>query len=406
MHCCDVALYFYKMNEERFKALFERYLDNTISGDDLLEFQEAVQDQQYNELLDELLKSAYKKPEYAEDDSEAKQAVFANVMAEIHGKHENRIVSFKRKTVAWKWLAGVAASLIIVAGGVLYLKHHNNSNPNKNYASDVAPGNKNAILKMGSGKSIILSNATTGTIAQVGNMTISKGDSSAIVYNGTQALSAGKVVYDTIINPAGSKIYHLNLADGTKILVNAATTLCFPENFAAKRNMRILKGEAFFRVAYNAARPFTTSVKDQTIADLGTQFNISAYDDESYTVTTLVEGSISITKSKTTKTLVPGQQAKVLLDGANVEVKNVDTEDAIAWTTGNFMFDGDNLGEVMKKLSRWYDVDVVYDDPSQANQVIGGGITMFTNVSKVLDALQKASNVHFKINGRKITVMK
>jgi len=379
--------------KEEFKRLVDKYLNGTATNAE-------------HEAIDRYFLLFVEEPEYS-------RLLNKNQLAALEQRLEiglfNKIKTPVKVKRLWPRIAAAASIILgLFTSGYFILHNRGIQQLAQTNKYDLAPGNKNAVLKTGSGRSIILSNAVTGTIAHLGGVMISKTGSGVITFTGNKSalLNSGKIVYDTLINPAGSKIYHLNLSDGSTLLVNAATKLYFPENFSHNRKITIINGEAFFKVVHNSKYPFSVLVKGQTITDLGTHFNVCAYDNEPNSVVTLLEGGIRLNKGTKEVNLIPGQQAVIPVHSTLIDVESVDTEDAVAWTTGNFMFDGDNLGEVMKKLARWYDVVVVFEDSNQANQVIGGGITMYTNMSKVLEALQKASNVHFKIDGRKITVLK
>jgi len=194
------------------------------------------------------------------------------------------------------------------------------------------------------------------------------------------------------------------LSDGSKVWINSASSLRYPTAFTGNERKVELTGEAYFEVAHNPAKPFRVASRNQTVEVLGTHFNINAYDDEPAIKTTLLEGKVKVTAANNeVRFLQPGQQS-ALSTGA-FTVSAVETDEAVAWKNGQFMFENDNIQYIMRTLSRWYDVDVEYSG-AIPDDTFGGGTSRFKNVSEVLNVLQLTGKVHFKIEGRKIIVSK
>ena len=316
-----------------------------------------------------------------------------------------------------KWYAIVAAAMILLflsvgiyfisnkkaAAGRLTATHYRKS--------EILPGGNKAVLTLANGKQIVLTNANNGTIAQQGAITINKTASGQIIYDGlsktgTQSAAADVNDQNTITTPPGGQ-FTVILPDGSKVFLNAASSLTYPIAFSGNERKVQLKGEAYFEVTHNPVKPFRVVSNGQTVEVLGTHFNIDAYSDESLIKTTLLEGSVRIRKGGRMAMLKPGQQAQIA-NGASSEqisVTNVDTEDAVAWKSGLFVFDGDNIRHIMHMISRWYNVDVDYSGPVP-DDVFGGSVSRFSNVSEVLKTLQLTGKVNFKIEGRKIIVSK
>jgi ferric-dicitrate binding protein FerR (iron transport regulator) len=224
----------------------------------------------------------------------------------------------------------------------------------------------------------------------------------AIAYIPQNTNTATEVVYNTLSTVRGQESpYPLVLSDGTKVWLNAESSITYPIAFNGKERSVKITGEAYFEVVHNTVQPFKVEVKGQTIEDIGTAFNINAYDDEPNMKTTLISGSVKINSSTV---LHPGQQA--IQSGPAIRVKDVDTEGAIAWKNGYFLFDYESLESIMRRISRWYNVDVAYEPGQQITTGFLGSMTRYTNVSEVLNALEAAGKVKFKIEGRKITVSK
>lgn len=193
--------------------------------------------------------------------------------------------------------------------------------------------------------------------------------------------------------------YQVQLPDGSKVWLNAMTSLKYPANFSTSKERRVrLDGEAYFEVSKDKQHPFIVSSDNQEVKVLGTHFNISGYPDEASVKTTLLEGAVLVNNRE----LKPGQQAS--LKEKIITITNTDVEEAVAWKAGMFMFTDLNLGELMKMVSRWYDVDVVYTSKEVINQQFSGSVSRFQKVSQLIQVLERTNLVKFKIEGRKITI--
>jgi len=199
--------------------------------------------------------------------------------------------------------------------------------------------------------------------------------------------------------------YQVVLADGTKVWLNALSSIRFPTSFKGSERKVEITGEAYFEVAKNARMPFRVIGGSQTVEVLGTHFNINAYPDESAVATTLLEGSVKVAMHDgQAKVLKPGEQALIFKENNSFRVKEVDAEDAVAWKNGYFQFNDDDLKTIMNQLSRWYNVEIVYQQ-ANLDQKFGGTISRSKNLSQVLRILELTGNVRFRVEGRRITVM-
>src|SRR6185312_909605 len=268
---------------------------------------------------------------------------------------------------------------------------------NKN---DVTPGTNKAILTLANGSSIILDSVANGTLTTQGNSKILKLNG-MLSYN-TLKNKSSEVLYNTISTPRGGQ-YLLMLADGSKVWLNAASSLRFPANFVGKERKVELLGEAYFEVAKNAAMPFKVKVNGMEVEVLGTHFNINSYENESTIRTTLLEGSIKINKNNSSSLLKPGQQAQMNKAGEIKIINDADVEEAIAWKEGKFQFDRADIHDIMRQLARWYDVDVEYKGTVSSH--FGGTISRDVNLSQVLNMLHLTGEVKFQIEDRKVVVM-
>lgn len=274
---------------------------------------------------------------------------------------------------------------------------------------DVAPGGQKAILTLSDRSTILLDNAGNGELALQGDARIVKQANGQITY---QSLNKGRgqneIVFNTLTTPRGGQ-YQIDLPDGTKAWLNAASSITYPSGFSGgKRNVSIT-GEVYFEVAHNPKIPFAVSINKTTQVEvLGTHFNVNAYSDEPTIKTTLLEGAVNIQSGNQTKRLKPGQQAKIITrisTGSIRIISDANIEQVMSWKNGAFSFKDATLKEVMREISRWYDVDVVYEKESdRKEQHFGGDIERSLNLSLVLRVLEK-SQVHFRVEGKKLIVM-
>lgn len=265
---------------------------------------------------------------------------------------------------------------------------------------DVNPGENKAVLTLADGSSIILDSNRNGTLATQGNTKILKLNG-MVSYNNLSKKN-NTVLYNTISTPRGGQ-YQLVLSDGSKVWLNAASSLRFPASFSGKERKVELQGEAYFEVAKNAAMPFKVKTNGMEVEVLGTHFNINSYEDESAIRTTLLEGSIKINKRGSSSLLKPGEQALLNKKGEIKIINHADVEEAIAWKEGKFQFDKADIHAVMRQIARWYDVDVDYQGSVASH--FGGTISRNVNLSQVLNMLHLTGEVKFEIKDRKVVVM-
>lgn len=308
---------------------------------------------------------------------------------------------------------GIAASLLLIAGiGYLMFKNRNTTSDRfvieKKY--DLPAGTDRAILTLSDGRVIDLNKDAVGKIASEAGIEITKSANGTLIY---KVLNTGKSIgFNTITTPIGGQ-YTVILPDGSKVWLNAGSSLKYPTAFASSGRNVTLTGEGYFEVAHkeglNGRVPFSvTVIKNQTPSEkvevLGTHFNINAYADEPFINTTLLKGSVKVAlNAKQTALLKPGQLAR--LSNENIQVQQADTEMAVAWKNGEFVFRED-LRTAMRKVARWYDVEIVYEETAPENLMLGGWMSRGTNISEVLNHIQLTGKVHFKLEGRRVIVSK
>ncbi|WP_316811909.1 FecR family protein [Pedobacter heparinus] len=306
------------------------------------------------------------------------------------------------------WYSAVAAAIVIITGSVFFYNHQESRKPLSSsniYVNDVAPGTKTATLTLANGKRIVLSDALNGQIAKQAGVSIIKTPDGQLIYKIDPAVQTdAKQTYNSLTT-SRSETYQIILPDGSKVWLNAASSIKYPSTFAAlKKRVIELNGEAYFEISKDKERPFIVKTADQEVEVLGTHFNVNAYGDEEATKTTLLEGSVRINIGKAVAGMLkPGQQG--ILSGDKLEIEPADIETELAWKNGFFRFNDEKLESIMRKISRWYDIEVVFENDALKKEPFAGVTTRFTNVSELLRMLELTGEVKFQIKGRQIRVL-
>lgn len=305
----------------------------------------------------------------------------------------------------------VAATVLITIAAGAYYSSQNYSKPDQKDSEEafkkaayILPGGNKAVLTLSDGSNIELDGAANGNIATESGTTIEKTADGRLSYSSFAAnppQPGSKPALNTITTPKGGQ-YQVILPDGTKVWLNASSSLRYPAVFTGQDRRVELTGEAYFEVAKNKEKPFFVKSQKQEVEVLGTHFNINAYNDEERVKTTLMEGHVKVKLNNgKTALLKPGEQSQVL---DNIRVMPVEAGTAVEWKDGVFRFDDENIVSIMRQFSRWYDIDVVCQgDLSTACFV--GQISKNNNLSQVLRLLTLTRSVRFKIEGKKVTVM-
>lgn len=282
---------------------------------------------------------------------------------------------------------------------------------------DALPGGNKATLTLADGTIVDLDNAANGTIATEGKTVVNKRENGRLEYSEShsQLTTDNSPTYNTLSTPTGGQ-YFLELPDGSKVWLNAASSIRYPTAFNNKERLVELTGEAYFDIKKNQNIPFRVHFsspskdggdREGMIEVMGTQFNVNAYHDESAIKTTLVEGKIKMVSDKQTAIMKPGQQAQIkntsLGNGQIRLIDDVDTEEAIAWKNGLFYFDNVDIQAIMRQLARWYKVQVVFKGSIPARR-FAGQVSRNSNLSQVLKILE-LSKIHFTVAGDVVTVL-
>ncbi|HWW42499.1 FecR family protein [Pedobacter sp.] len=314
--------------------------------------------------------------------------------------------SWKKNNLGSK-IAVAASIILIAAAGLFYNKYNRRQEPaTGNYSKTIVPGKQGATLMLANGKKIRLSDAGNGELAKESGVSISKTANGQITYEIKQPLDAAnqEEQVNTLSTEKG-ETYGIKLPDGSLVILNAASSITYAANITALHERRVkLRGEAYFEVAKDKIHPFIVETEQQQVAVLGTHFNVMAYEDEETVKTTLLEGAVKISAHGKYQSLKPGQQAEVKPSGIQL-LDNVDLEEITAWKNGDFKFN-DNLENIMSKIARWYNVEIIYQNKFAPDLTFSGKISRSRNISCILKMLEYNGDVHFKIEGRKIIVTK
>ncbi|MBN9384997.1 MAG: FecR domain-containing protein [Chitinophagaceae bacterium] len=304
-----------------------------------------------------------------------------------------------------RWLSAAAVFLLIIMGTWLFVFRRSvpvhTPSSSKVVRNDIPPGGNKAVLILADGTQIKLDSASNGQLALQGQANVVKQDNGLLTYHLSGENKPGEIFWNTIEVPRGGQ-YRLVLSDGSKVWLNAASSIRYPSTFTGKERSVEITGEAYFEVEKNTAMPFVVKVSDTRVEVLGTHFNIMAYSDEADVRTTLLEGAVRVRKGDAALLLTPGQQARVGEGGKIKLIGDADADDVLAWKNNLFSFNDDDIATVMRQVARWYDVDIKYE--GQVTQHFSGNISRKVNVSQLFKMLELTGTVHFKIEGNYILV--
>lgn len=402
------------VEDSRLAYLFQRYLDKTSTQeeeDELLELiYKATYDQQLKDLMDKIWSQLPGSYQLSDDQSN-------RILSEI--KLQFPLITSQKRMIKMRlirWGAAAAVLLVLIAAGWMIYKnnaHRKLSNTPSIAAKspgDVSPGGNKAVLIMGNGSQLVLDSSKRGVLTNIGSTQVVSMGKGKLAFQQkgekTQNMLSpedSSPEYNILVTPRGGD-YMIILPDGTKAWLNAASSLRFPTVFAGNERKVELKGEAYFEVAKNKDKPFIVKSGNMEVQVLGTHFDVDAYGDNSTDKVTLLEGAVRVvqTDSHLSQLLQPGEAAQMEKQRNIQLIKHADIEEAIAWKNGLFLFHNTDIHDVLLQLSRWYDIQVVYNGNITAG--LNGMISRNTSLSQVLNMLEYTSKVKFVIEGRKVIV--
>lgn len=383
--------------------LVSRFKEGGLTPEEGAELEKwLAQDERHRVWFDRLLKSAHLIEE--QEDFKTFTAIrpeeLLRVMAEAGIEHPSRVYTRKR--------IGLAASvLVIILGlGSFYIYRLRETKPVTPVVAavknDIAPGGNKATLTLGDGRVISLDNAGNGFLATQGKGKIVKVADGELSYSNEQG-KPKDIIYNTLTTPVAGK-FQIVLSDGTKVWLNSSSSLVYPSVFEGKERTVTLNGEGYFEVAANKSMPFIVKVgESNSIKVLGTHFDVMAYSDEPVMRTTLLEGSVSVQSGGASGLLKPGEKAEVPSRGIVTITRSEDVSEAVAWKEGLFQFNHADLQTILRQISRWYGVTVVYKDVVHT-EALKGMAPRNVNLSKLLEGISGMTGVHFTLNGNQLIV--
>jgi len=402
------------MDSSKLKRLLAEYAAETISKPDLLALLDYVStmsdDGQLDQLMDELLDDM---------DTDTDLSVDGEIL--YRRITNNPLFNGKANLSRWRSLVGLAAAVLLIACTFAWNWHKRGNSETTDKEHSVtrtvtkAPADK-PLLRLADGRIINLDSVSGGILASEDGMQITL-EGNRLHYQGEITRDEhGKILKNTVITSKGRQ-YQVVLPDGSKMWLNAATTLTYPVQFDRDKREVEINGEAYFEVEKAEDWPFIVKTETQCIEVLGTHFNVSAYAGDRKAKTTLVEGSVKISQlmqqavpfsagpgTRPFLILTPGQQATTYRDREGINVQTVDPLEVVSWKENLFVFNNEEISEVMKKVSRWYDVEVIYHD-GMAGKRVGGSIPRFERIEELMDALMATGLLRYKMEGGIVVIM-
>lgn len=395
------------MQKEQIKTLLEKFSNGIHTQEEhhqFIEWLKIASNHEINAIAEE-----YKFMIESKQSGNTNHVLVSKVEAALNQYDLGKKTNFRGKVIPLGIIRkiAVAASIVLVVGLGGYLvfsktgKQSNIENTDISGFHDVkAPETNRATITMANGQKVYLDSVANGSLAQVGNIKLVKLADGQIAYQTTTGELLKEIEYNTLFNPRGSKVIDMTLADGSKVWLNAGSSITYPVVFIGDERKVEIDGEAYFEIAHNSEMPFKVTKGEMQVQVLGTHFNVNAYGDESAINVTLLEGSVNVSKGLMTEQLKPGDQAQIKND--ITVVKDVDVDLIMAWKNGLFSFRGTSIEEMLRQIARWYDVDVKYEGEIPEKR-FGGKIHRDANISQVLKILEE-SGVQYTLVNKEILI--
>lgn len=387
------------MSTSRLAYLFGKSLSQTATTAETAELRELLRhpgnEAAFKQLLDDALVGTTE--QFTMSDAAAER------MLETIFSTENQPQVRRMPIIRKLTIAAAAAAVLIFLGIWQFNQPHRPLSKLHPLPENMAPpATSRAVLTLSNGQQIPLDSLTAGTVTQEKNVQVTKSADGQIIYKGQES----EIAYNTISLPKGGRPLQMTFADGTRAWLNAASSITYPTAFAGKNRQVTIQGEVYFEVAKNAGMPFIVKTGPTSVEVLGTHFNINSYQDEPGVAVTLLEGSVRVDKEEgggnmTSRMLRPGEQAFVTAQSIRV-LSDANTEAAIAWKNGYFFLKGTDLPSIMRQVSRWYDVEVVYEGKIPDKR-FAGSISRDISLSDLITSLQEYG-IEARLNKQTLTI--
>ncbi len=394
-------------NERQLKTLIRQHME--------LDNEQELNDEILKPLLEKTYENVRKAISTGKQE-ESKSGIIVPMMKQAWFRVASAVLIIFLSAGAWFYFSGKTKEPIATTG-----------NKQQPFIDEIMPGGEKATLTLADGSTIILDNAANGELANQGNTKVVKLNDGQLSYN-SSGKNSGEILYNTMSTPRGGQ-YKLLLPDGSRVWLNAASSIRYPTAFTGNERKVQITGEAYFEIKPLTPTtgggqdkvPFIVKINSPSglpdgqagggmeVQVLGTHFNVNAYGDEASIKTTLLEGSVKINKRVENGVhaaiIKPGEQAQVMNDNSSpVRVnRDIDMEEIMAWKNGSFIFNSQDIESIMRQISRWYDVDVSYQG-ERNKEAFSGMVSRGSHLSQVLKIVE-AGGVKFKIEGKKIIVM-
>lgn len=391
------------MSEGRIDYLAARFFQQTCTPAEKEELAQWITQSADDAELQQLLERVWTNYEpVAQLTAESSSRIIGDILGRHHTAAANTPV--RRMRTPLRYAAAAAVIIAALTGG--YLAWKSGSRPPaapavvKTAPQGIPPGSNRATLTMADGSVITLDSTMNSTVMAGQQVRIIKTDSGLVTYQ-QLAVPDAKPSYNTLTVPKGGQ-FRVMLADGTQVWLNAMSSLRYPVTFSESTRKVELSGEAYFEVAASPRQPFLVKVNDMELTVLGTSFNVNAYPEETFVHTTLLTGKVVVKHNHVSLPLMKGYQAALNRRTGQLTSIPVNTAEAVAWKNGKFLFNGTPMKDIMRQLSRWYNVEVVYAAPVE--EEFYAEIPRFANAAEALRILELTGKVHFRLEGQRVTV--
>ena len=393
------------MNEQRIVYLLEGHLYDHLSPEEKNELASILEVEKDNTRLAVLMEEVFIKHREGLELPEPDTPHMWNTILQDDRVHTIALNKRSRLRPLFYYVSAAVACCLLVFGLYFYLKEQPTIPVEKfkNVVQTeplVSPGREQATLTLPSGEVVALEDLAQGKVLQTAAGRVRFEDGQIKI----DADDAAPISATTTLRTPQGGEYHMILSDGTSVWLNAGSSITYPLAFQADRRDVTITGEVFFEVTKDANRPFTVHAEGTSVRVLGTSFNVSAYPEDKTIRTTLIEGRVQMQKGDAVQHLMPGEQARVGKgESDEILVRTVDVEEAMAWKNGYFYFRQEPIRMAMKKIARWYDVEVVFEGPIP-QKGLEGTISRMENLQQLLDALQLTGAAKFSLKGRRVIV--